>query len=335
MPPDFLTIGDPHLQISKLDVSEKFCDSTLKVIKEAKPKKTVILGDLFHTFSVLRSEVLTLWNNFIEETKKHTELILLVGNHDQAGANGGTHALEVFKGRRNVFVIDQLTLLDGIYYMPFVREKEQFEIACRALPAGAILFCHQSFEVSKFDNGFYDPHGASMDCIAHLSQVISGHVHLHQSFRNMIHPGTPGQMSFGEAGQQKGIFLGYLDESSQKLIFSEPIELPLPKFHVVERATVAELLAALPEPNPEDSYRLAATGSPQEIDAFWKSEEIKAFRAKVKRLDNATRALRGEDRLKQIKGETLADKLNAFVELQEWRVERARLVAAAGRILQA
>jgi DNA repair exonuclease SbcCD nuclease subunit len=335
MHPDFLIVGDPHIQIQKLDEGKRALSEIVRLVRKLRPRTLLILGDAFHTMAVIRSEVLSAWGQFfseIEDVAGGTRILILVGNHDMAGPNGGTHSMEVFKAFPGVAVIDSPYLeADGIAYFPFMRDKGQFEAECLKLPPGTILFCHQSFDGAQFENGFYDPHGASTAAADHLGHVISGHVHRRQQVKNITYPGTPYQMNFADAGESKGIFLG--QRVGNQIALSEPVSLGLPEYHVIERDAVSELAEALPIPVAQDSYRLIASGTPQEIDVFMKSQQISDFRSKVRRLDNGLRAVREAGKLEQVRGHTLIDKVTSFVALQNWKVDRDRLVKSAGRLL--
>ncbi|HKT21748.1 MAG TPA: metallophosphoesterase, partial [Nitrososphaerales archaeon] len=200
-----LVVGDPHLKVSRIDDSREFLRKLVAEATSGKHSKAVILGDLFDTFAVIRSEVLSIWFEALSSMSERlgkNNLILLVGNHDYAGVRGGSHALEPF--RPIATVVDQVTAVEvggaQAWFMPFVRDNGSFEEVCREIPAGSVLFCHQSFNGAQFENGFYDPHGANPECVAHLSRVVSGHVHTRQAVgENIWYPGTPFQQGFGEA----------------------------------------------------------------------------------------------------------------------------------------
>jgi DNA repair exonuclease SbcCD nuclease subunit len=180
-----LVVGDPHLQIQKIEDGRKFIEQLYTVA--AQHELLILLGDLFHTFAVVRSEVLSLWNEFFQHIEKKCHVVALVGNHDYAGQSGGSHALEVFKNR--IMVIDQPGCFYGVYFFPFFRDNAKFEEEARKVPDNSVLLCHQSFTGAQFETGYYDPHGADPASVSHLAGVISGHIHSRQMVNNIWYPG--------------------------------------------------------------------------------------------------------------------------------------------------
>lgn len=336
-----LLVGDPHLKISRIEDAREFLDKLkLHVLSSgADYSKVVILGDLFDTFAVIRSEVMSLWFSFLSEVSESigkNNLILIVGNHDYAGANGGTHALEPFKVLARV--IDEVDLINigGVdcYFLPFKRENSDFERLAKEIPSGRVLFCHQSFNGATFENGFYDPHGADPESVSHLSKVISGHIHSRQSVgSNIYFPGTPFQQSFGEAGQEKGLVIveiGSDIEGTVSVVGS--FDLDMPKFHVLKFASVSEV--TLPkDPSPRDSYKIVASGGPQEIADFWRSEEAKSFRNSVKRVVDAMTPVRETNEGTIQKSASMEDKLEAFIKSKKWRTSQEALIGRARLLL--
>jgi DNA repair exonuclease SbcCD nuclease subunit len=324
-----LFVGDPHLQIGKLEASHAFTGQLLRIIQEQKPEQTVIAGDLFHTFAVIRSEILSLWWEFLEAARHHTRLVLLVGNHDLSGPDGGTHALEVFRAFAQV--VDRPEIIDGINYFPFMRDNAEFERLCRALPAGSGLMCHQSFNGAQFENGFYDPHGADTAAVAHLGYVVSGHVHKAQRLGNIWYPGTPYQMSFADAGEPKHVYL--LDIGPDQVFIQKEIELDMPTYTVLRAESPKELVESLPVPRPQNHYKFVAEGTHQEIQEFWKDERVRAFRAGAGRVEDCLVLKRAASLLPKVEGQNLQEKVNGFIQQRQWRTAADHVAAAAATLL--
>jgi DNA repair exonuclease SbcCD nuclease subunit len=331
-----LLIGDSHLRLQALDEAKSFIHQTLEVIRTGGYERVILLGDQTDTFAVIRSEILALWSSFFAEASQYSQVIALVGNHDIAGADGGTNSMEPFKAYKNVWIVSQPAEVGGIYYFPFVRDNQDFEAKCRSLPMGSVLFCHQSFNGAKFSNGFYDPHGANPDSVAHLNAVISGHIHLNQTFANIWYPGTPMQQSFGEAGEEKGIFeieLSYKGYNIQRKII-----LDLPVHALLEGSTISELKASIIGLDGSDlsktNFKLSAQGAPAEIAEFWTDSVVKNFKARSRRVVDAMTSIKPESALVQTKGKTQKEKLHEFIENRgAWRSDPERLANRAEELL--
>lgn len=327
-----LVVGDPHIQAQKLDDGRKFIERLYQTAEGH--EMIVILGDLFHTFALIRSEVLSLWNEFFEKIHKKMHVVALVGNHDYAGQSGGSHALETF--REKIHVVDELSCFAGIFYMPFYRDNEKFKKDVLALPKGAMLFCHQSFTGAQFENGFYDPHGVDPACVKHLGEVISGHIHSKQKIQNVWYPGTPFQHTFAEAGQEKRVFTIHLSQTGYTLIKDH--DLQMPRFEVIQvrdpmKPLSEGLLEVLPEPESHVSYKIVGRGTPIEIAEFWKNPKAKAFRKKTRRVVDGLIPERGAVSLPGSNGKSKREKLESFIQGKTWRTPTDELCTAAGSLL--
>jgi len=324
-----LIIGDSHLKISRLEDARAYTQKLLTVVRELQPDYAILLGDQTDTFAVLRSEILALWNEFVSGAQGSTQLILMVGNHDLSGADGGNHSMEVFRDRATV--VDKHAIVGGVHFLPFMRETKEFEAICKTIPEGSLLFVHQSFNGAMFENGFYDPHGADPECVSHLKQVVSGHIHKAQKINNIWYPGTPYQMTFSDSGESK--FVHYCQIGDGQLENINQLPLDMPEFIVLKAKTIPELLESLPEPIAQNHYKFASEGTLQEIEAFEKDERIISFKSKVRRAENALVSKRTDVTLMKVEGETLQERLTAFIKSKEWKSEHGRIIEHANRLL--
>ena len=209
-------MGDPHAQISNLTEMNKLVDFTIEKCAEAQVDALVVSGDLFHTHSVIRMEVQNFWISAIDKMSKSPikKIYLLVGNHDQIGdkqRESQMSALDIFSNfAKNVIVIKD-KLVDGeLGFIAYTSDNNKFLADAKALfEYGAKrLFCHQTFDGSKFDNGFYAPHGIDPQSLSVFTEVVSGHIHTSQTVgANVFYPGTPKWDSLSDANQDKGIWL--------------------------------------------------------------------------------------------------------------------------------
>lgn len=317
-----LLVGDPHIQIQKLGDGKAFVRKLSSLAEEY--ERVIILGDLFHTFAVIRSEVLSIWSDYFNEHGKKTTA--LVGNHDYAGQRGGSHALEVFKNT-GATIVDGPYKENDIHYIPFVRDNSVFEDLCRLIPRGKVLFCHQSFTGADFGNGFFDPNGSNISCVKHLKSVISGHIHKRQTFNNIWYPGVPYQHSFAEANNEARVFTIDLKSTGYQIIRSHDLELPQ---YVVIEGSIEDLPDQLPSPNRSWSYKIVSRGTPAEIIAFWKSPIVRLFRNGARRVIDAIVPERGE-LPSEIFGEhsTKREKFETFIKSRKWRTSSDRVSTAA------
>lgn len=319
--------------------AERFLSQLLGELKASRYDRLIILGDLFDTFAVVRSEILALWSNFLAAAGPHVgKIILLVGNHDLSGESGGVSALEPFRHFPGVLVIDRPVELNGVNYFPFFRNIKDFEAECRKLPAGSLLVCHQSLNGAQFQNGFYDPHGADPTATSHLLGVISGHVHVVQKVSNWWFPGTPYPQSFDDAGVTKGVFEISLAKTGYTV--SRHITFDMPHY-VVIKGTLPEMAdyaaQALATVGDQDIKKLnvkfQGAGSPAEIAQFWAEPAIVELRKKAKRIADALTTIRVNELLPNTRGMSRQEKLKAYVASRKWRTDPEELLRRVRTVL--
>lgn len=329
-----LIVGDPHIQLQKLDVGVAFFNALSDVIVKNNINDVTILGDLFHTFSVIRSEVLYEWCRFF--TDHHMVVFrLLVGNHDYAGQAGGSHALEPFKCFENVIVYDEPRGEFDVLFVPFMRDNNEFIEAVKDRTE-KVLLCHQSFNGAQFQNGYYDPNGVDPKHVSHFKKVISGHIHNAQEFANIWYPGAPYQHNFGEAGQPKHIHMvEFPNLGTDGAVRTESYDLGLPKYHEIKGHSLEHLRTVVKNTprKPKDRYKIIGMGTPAEIAEFWADPEVQSFRSEVKQVVDAIIPERGRIFIDEVQGKSPQERLDAFIGNKEWRTSRDRVHAAARTVL--
>lgn len=206
-----LFIGDPHLKISKFELSKKFLAWIAEVINQVSPDLVVNLGDTFDTHAVIRSEILY-------EFRKHVETcpvpyIYVLGNHDMYKPNDSKyHALQAFN--LDAFtVIDERTDIGDITYVPYIHDFENFPKDTKK-----ICIAHQTFVGA--DYGYYRPDvGVDADKVA-AEIIISGHVHKRQTFGKVHYPGTPFSHDLNDINQEKGVMLFDTETYQSEFLYS-------------------------------------------------------------------------------------------------------------------
>lgn len=223
-------VGDPHAQPSNLKDCEKIIELVIETQQKEQASTLVLAGDLFHTHAVLRLEVVNFWKRAATLLSKQgfSKIYALVGNHDMAGDKQTEHkmsALDVLKDIPGVVVVDR-PISNGynMGFLPYYSDNTKFiEATKEAYELGArILFCHQTFDGSKFDNGFYAPGGVDQNLLPAFDQIVSGHIHTSQTIGKVFYPGTPKWDTLSDANEDKGIWV--LSDSWKFISIAEKIE---------------------------------------------------------------------------------------------------------------
>lgn len=256
----YTIIGDPHVVPKSLDKGEQIFD-----IIEEEGNDAIILGDLLHTKEVIRGKCLNLYFRRIQQSKLN--FIIIVGNHDYFNLECEEHSLEALKVLPNVTIVDELTLINNMAFLPYIHDKKELKDTLKLIKNSDVLFGH--FDMAGFDygNGYICDDGLEVKNFKSLKKVISGHFHKYQQEGNFTYLGTPFSHSFGESNQDK--YIGIFDSETLEL---ELKETPFPK-HITE--TIDCNTQSSMEFYPEnDHIRLILTGDQQAIDAFKYASDI-------------------------------------------------------------
>lgn len=213
-----LLVGDPHVTVDELADAQSLMEYVCQFALDAQPDKIVILGDLHHNHAVVRVEVTDFWLRNLEALGKVCPVTVLLGNHDRPNDTASrAHALQPYKRLGGVTVVDSFLQEGDIGYAPYYATPDALYEAVlnRNLKW---LFCHQTFDGSVYENGFYAPDGADPVLVG-VPYVISGHIHTSQYVNwpggYVFYAGSPRWRTQSDANVPKNIIL--LDTSQNSM----------------------------------------------------------------------------------------------------------------------
>lgn len=269
---DFTIVGDPHATLKSLD---KINQLTVAIENLGLP--TIWLGDLLDTKEVIRGKCQNTWFNYFTASKLHHTII--IGNHDWFNHDCEEHSLEGLKLLPNVTVIDEFTLRDNIYFLPYIHDQEELKKLLKKIPKDAVVFGH--FEIKSFDfgNGHICDKGMTTKSLTRFKRVISGHFHKYQQKDNFTYLGSPFSHSFGEVNQDK--FLGRYALNEDKL---ELLPTTFPR-HVSYEIDCDKTPVVTLMNNPNDHVRIILTGSQDNID---KTKSLSTINENIKLIERST-----------------------------------------------
>lgn len=204
----YLFVGDPHVTPDEIDDCRALMDYV--IAKAVEHNATVVLmGDQHHTHSVLRLEVVGFWKKVFSEMEiLAVRCFALKGNHDcfvEPGMSGC--ALDVYREFKNlVLVTDRPHQEGGVLFVPYCHTEEEFLNMCKQGLNTRTLVCHQTFDGSKYENGFLAPDGFDLTKVP-KKQVLSGHIHTPQSFGMCKYIGAPRWRSIDDANVERHLWL--------------------------------------------------------------------------------------------------------------------------------
>jgi hypothetical protein len=190
------------------------------------------MGDQYNDMGTVSLQVDYLWRQYLSDLSKVVSITCLVGNHDMTG--DGIYNAMASHGSKNIQVVGDspsivshperqngIVYPNPVYAIGFIRNSDQFVASVNAaVTDSSILLCHQEFEGSQYENGFYAPHGVLPSAIR-SKMIISGHIHMAQSFANVTYVGAPRYINRSDCNTSKYIWV--LDSDLCRL---EPVSPP-------------------------------------------------------------------------------------------------------------
>ena len=276
--PKILVVGDLHFHEGDLILPKLFTSKLAKILGSSSYSCCVLLGDVFHKFKTVDQPALASVTELFHMITECCPLFVLVGNHDYI--NGSQfltkhHTLLPFDYWPNVRVIDTPTIVKmsncRLLFVPYVPKGQFLEALEHAGDWNSVdmIFAHQEFQGCQM-GGHVSVDG---DCWSpKFPPIISGHAHIkHKVGNNIIYPGTPYDLGYGELGNRCVAELVFSDDTYT----INYINTNLPRKKIV-RLNVDDVKEWFPEGN--DFYKLKVLGSAEEYSSFTGSSHAKDLR---------------------------------------------------------
>lgn len=225
-----LVIGDLHLKPSNLKTARRLFDFIEEDDRFKKVDHLVLLGDVYDTKAIIRSEAQNFLFSYLSNTR-FKNVSIIVGNHDYENLECQQSSLDPLKylscvitpNPKNVFIYsDQEVQYDYDYrlaFIPYIHDPKKFvDLVTKnseKLKKCSYVFCHQGFQGFDLGGGILDESGVDISILPPTNFIV-GHYHKSQRNKIVLYPGTPFSHSFGEANQTKQVLL--LEGSSFRFI---------------------------------------------------------------------------------------------------------------------
>lgn len=193
--PDFskcVAFTDIHLGLKNNsrehnNLCEKFIDWMAEEAGAVGAKTCIFLGDWHHIRSAINISTLNYSVSCLRKLNTYFDnTVFIIGNHDLFYRDKyEIHSIPYITEFPNIHVIDKLTVIGDVAFVPWLVEEEWKKIQKVKAP---YMFGH--FELPKFKmNAMVEmpDHGQlNRDHFKHQKQVFSGHFHKRQSFEDRI-----------------------------------------------------------------------------------------------------------------------------------------------------
>lgn len=204
-----LYVGDPHAKPDVLDEMEALVNLICETARQHQVDYICLLGDLFHTHSVIHSPVMAFWHRAFWNMVKVAPTYVIVGNHDMSMSgqkDDGIHAMMLYK-MDGLVVVDHPQLLPwGAAGVPYLVDRDAMPAYAYYYKSARTLVCHQTFTGSKYENGFYAHDGVDPDLLPQ-DYIISGHIHTPQRVGKVWYPGSPRWQIVTDANVDRAIWV--------------------------------------------------------------------------------------------------------------------------------
>ena len=214
-----IIVGDMHVVPDEIKDSEAVLNLVLETAKERGIENVWFTGDQHHTHSVIRVEVMNWWRQaFAKLSEAKIGSTALVGNHDQHNPGSPVHAMMAYSDMDDVYIVDKPEHFgNGVLMVPYVHTEQEFIDACNEFRGYTkTVFCHQTFNGAKYENGFYAKDGFEASKIPQVN-VISGHIHSGMEFDKVWYVGSPRWRTLGDANQERFIWVVEFSEDGDIL----------------------------------------------------------------------------------------------------------------------
>ena len=266
-----LFIGDPHIRHSHLKDGVELLQWVESVAEAEKPDLVVNLGDTFDDHSVIRAEVLSIVNDHLMRLQAAKfPVIMVLGNHDMWKPNSNKyHALEVFKGRKDLVVVDKTATINGVTYVPYLPDPADWPKDAKT----DIYVTHNTFIGADYGPSCAKDGVDTAQVEADL--VVSGHIHKRQLLKEglIVYPGTPSSLTASDANQVKGLMI--LDSDTLEMRF---IDSPFPMWRTLEIDLSSSNNLEL---NEKDRWIVKLIGPRAEVNSFLQSKYILDLKKRV------------------------------------------------------
>lgn len=225
-----IILGDTHFGVKQADgfiesYQQKFFDKILfPYIKKHNVKHVIQTGDWFDSRRAIRHSTMKfIRNEIIPKTEGQTWYVL-VGNHDMGTKESITpNACTELLRYPNFQIIDEPTAIkiDNAEFdlIPWIC-KENKKAVADFIKSSTRMLCVGHFELSGFYyyKGIKAEDGHNKKFLGSYAQVWSGHYHTISSNENVQYVGSPYQLTFGDADDQKGFFVYDTDTNETEFV---------------------------------------------------------------------------------------------------------------------
>jgi DNA repair exonuclease SbcCD nuclease subunit len=242
-----LLFSDAHIHAHKKSFERlkdclKALDWVFETAKQKKIKDVVFAGDLFQDRQKIDVATYSLtFDTFIKHCDGSINLWLLLGNHDMwYHDKWDVSSVLPFSALPNVTVINKACTLEingkEIDFLPYIRDPvdhlQNLEVFAKNRKGLKILVGHLAVHGAELNSLYHNladvqiEHDGDMikvgpDLFTAWDQVFLGHYHGAQEIENIEYIGSPLELNFGEAAQEKHLLIYDLKNGKKEYVVND------------------------------------------------------------------------------------------------------------------
>lgn len=212
-----LVVGDVHATIDGIPECKKLTDYIVECAIKSKVDFVVYTGDIYNYHNIVHLPVVNFWKRSFKKIKEAGfAVISLVGNHDMANMKDQNSTNAVSIHENDIVVVSKPTSVNNVLFVPYYVDGDTFLRDIALFGPQKTIICHQTFDGSHYDNGFYAKDGLDSTKIQ-AERIISGHIHTPQAFANVWYIGSPRWRTLSDANCDRSIWVLDFDASGNLL----------------------------------------------------------------------------------------------------------------------
>lgn len=272
----YILVGDMHVQPSNVNDSNIIFDKIASLVNK-EVNHVVFLGDMFHTHSVVRTEVMDcVFNGMTKLLSVGAKVVYISGNHDnQTPKATDTITAPKYILPKEVLFIDHnidkpVMISENVYGIGFIGDNERFVELVRSLDnPNATIFHHQTLAGAKYENGF-PAHGAIEFEEIKCKQFIGGHIHTSSDNGKSWYPGSPRAITKAEVNMDKGVYAWDSETGARAFHSLNKLVKTFKKYEILEENGLEVPELDNPEFTDKDNVTVLVKGSQDFYDALLK-----------------------------------------------------------------
>lgn len=216
------------------DYFNNFFIPKLHEIKQSLPKTAklivFILGDIYDNRKAIDIGVSNIALDIMEDIRKICPVYMMTGNHDLSKkTNYGFNSLRAFAFRDNVYLISEPTEITfqitqktekTAIAIPYMGDfNEELKVLADHNKGTDYAFMHTEISAMQMDNGMSIISGVNPEAFS--GKIYAGHIHNRQETKKVTYVGSPFQMSRGDIGNEKGLYLLDIKTGKSQFILND------------------------------------------------------------------------------------------------------------------